>query len=74
MTTTKQLGRFLHDNGLRMRVDLSRRSGFIVTLEKPESGASKKRPILRLYEGTGETFPDAVDAALRNFSRHGFVS
>lgn len=67
MTTTKQLGRFLADNGLRMAVDLSRRRGFRVALERKASGSK----IVQVYEGKGETFPEAVEAALVNFSRHG---
>lgn len=60
MKTTRELGRFLHDNRLRMRADLSK-EGFRVVLLHLAGG----EPV----EGAGVTFPDAVDAAIRALAR-----
>ena len=59
MKTTNELGRFLHDNRLSMRVGLTREGFHVDLLFRGAVTGS----------GMAATFPDAVDEALADLAR-----
>lgn len=59
MKTTRELGRFLADNRLTMRVHLTK-EGF--TVELSAGGPAS-------VFGDGITFPDAIDRAIHAFAK-----